>query len=54
LHLQVGGEPFVIRTETLGNIDKLNSVKGFTAPRDLIKVFDAETGLALSGQTRVE
>lgn len=54
LHLSVGGEPFVIRTETLGNIDKLDTVKGFTAPQELIKVFDAQTGLALSGQTRVE
>ncbi len=54
LHLSIGGEPFVIRTETLGNIDKLDDVKGFTVPPELIKVFDAHTGLALSGQTRVE
>jgi multiple sugar transport system ATP-binding protein len=54
LHLTVAGEPFVIRTETLGNIEKLNDVKGFTACSTLSKVFDAQTGMALSGQIRVE
>ncbi|MGJ8610317.1 MAG: ABC transporter ATP-binding protein [Octadecabacter sp.] len=53
LHMTVGGEPFVIRTDTLGRMDELNAVKGFTAQPDLIKVFDADTGMALSGQTRV-
>ena len=53
LHMSIDGAPFVIRTETLGKMDKLNSVKGFTAEPDLIKVFDADTGVALSGQIRV-
>ncbi|TCS60440.1 ABC transporter ATP-binding protein [Primorskyibacter sedentarius] len=53
LHMNLDGEPFVIRTETLGNMAKLNSVNGFTAKPELIKVFDANTGMALSGQTRV-
>ncbi|OAN76458.1 ABC transporter [Jannaschia sp. EhC01] len=53
LHMTVAGEPFVIREETLNNSEKLNDVKGFTACSSLIKVFDAQTGLALSGQTRV-
>ncbi|MBB5721834.1 multiple sugar transport system ATP-binding protein [Loktanella ponticola] len=53
LHTTIGGEPFVIRTETLGNMDQLNAVNGFTADPALIKVFDAETGVALSGQLRV-
>ena len=53
LHTTVGDEPFVIRTETLGNMASLDAVVGFTAQPDLIKVFDADTGLALSGQTRV-
>ncbi|MGV8988729.1 MAG: ABC transporter ATP-binding protein [Cypionkella sp.] len=53
LHMTLAGEPFVIRAETLGNIARLNAVKGFTVRQDLIKVFDAKTGLALSGQTRV-
>ncbi|WP_341367238.1 sn-glycerol-3-phosphate ABC transporter ATP-binding protein UgpC [Yoonia sp. BS5-3] len=52
LHVSIGGEPFVIRTETLGNMEMLNAVNGFTAAPDLIKVFDADTGVALSGQTR--
>ncbi|SFR45735.1 ABC transporter ATP-binding protein [Litoreibacter janthinus] len=54
LHMSIAGEPFVIRTETLGNINQLNDVTGFTASPDLIKVFDAKTGVALSGQVRVE
>jgi multiple sugar transport system ATP-binding protein len=53
LHTSVEGTPFVIRTETLGHINELNKVRGFTARTDLIKVFDAGTGRALSGQTRV-
>jgi multiple sugar transport system ATP-binding protein len=53
LHTSVGDEPFVIRAETLGNVATLNMVKGFTADPDLIKVFDAETGTALAGQTRL-
>jgi multiple sugar transport system ATP-binding protein len=54
LHMSIAGEPFVIRTETLGNIALLNSVNGFTAAPELIKLFDAKTGMALSGQMRVE
>lgn len=53
LHMTLGADPFVIRTETLGNMARLNAVKGFTVRPDLIKVFDAKTGLALSGQMRV-
>ncbi|MCK0119570.1 sn-glycerol-3-phosphate ABC transporter ATP-binding protein UgpC [Loktanella sp. F6476L] len=53
LHTTVGGEPFVIRTETLGKMAELESVNAFTADPELIKVFDAETGVALSGQLRV-
>lgn len=54
LHTTVSGHPFVIRTDTLGKMAQLNDIKGFTARPDLIKVFDAKTGKALSGQTRVE
>lgn len=53
MHMTLGNDPFVIRTETLGNMAKLNAVKGFKVQPDLIKVFDAKTGLALSGQMRV-
>ena len=53
LHMTLADQPFVIRAETLGNMSKLNAVRGFTVKKDLIKVFDAKTGMALSGQTRV-
>ena len=53
LHMTPGGEPFVIRTETLGNMAKLDAVSGFTVQPDVIKVFDAHTGVALSGRARV-
>ncbi|SNR44230.1 ABC transporter ATP-binding protein [Puniceibacterium sediminis] len=53
LHTMIAGDPFVIRTETLGNMERLNAVSGFTVEPHLIKVFDAKTGAALSGQTRV-
>ena len=53
LHMSVEGARFVIRTPTLGNINLLNAVTGFTAPPELMRVFDAITGMALSGQMRV-
>ncbi|MEP3345787.1 MAG: sn-glycerol-3-phosphate ABC transporter ATP-binding protein UgpC [Litoreibacter sp.] len=53
LHMSLGGDPFVIRTDTLGRMADLDAVNGFTVKPDLIKVFDADTGVALSGQTRV-
>lgn len=43
---------FVIRTETLGNLERLSAVTGFRVDPALVRVFDAETGLALGGQTR--
>ncbi|AUH32550.1 ABC transporter ATP-binding protein [Paracoccus tegillarcae] len=52
LHANIDGNLFVIRTDTLGNMDRLDAVTGFTVPADLIKVFDAKTGMALAGQTR--
>ncbi|MCF2904220.1 sn-glycerol-3-phosphate ABC transporter ATP-binding protein UgpC [Octadecabacter sp. CECT 8868] len=52
LHTTVGDDPFVIRTDTLGKMGTLDAVTGFTAQPDLIKVFDADTGMALAGQTR--
>lgn len=50
LHATLGGEPFVIRTETLGKHNALGGVSGFTIRPDLIRVFDGETGEALPGQ----
>ena len=52
LHTTVGEDAFVIRTDTLGKMDMLESITGFTAQPDLIKVFDADTGMALAGQMR--
>lgn len=54
VHTSVGSDAFVIRTETLGHLGSLENIKGFRVKQDLIKVFDAKTGAALSGQTRVE
>ncbi|RJE78636.1 ABC transporter ATP-binding protein [Paracoccus sp. JM45] len=53
LHATVGDDQFVIRTETLGKIDQLDHVNGFTVDPTLIRIFDAKTGKALGGQTRV-
>ncbi|WP_439137856.1 ABC transporter ATP-binding protein [Roseicyclus sp.] len=50
IHASLAGEPFVIRTETMGQTTSLNHVSGFTVPPHLIRVFDAETGAALPGQ----
>ena len=44
------GEPFVIRTETVGQMHILDGISGFTIAPHLIKVFDAETGRTLPGQ----
>ncbi|WP_045390396.1 ABC transporter ATP-binding protein [Falsirhodobacter sp. alg1] len=53
LHTTLGEHPFVIRAETLGNMSSLNDVTGFTVKPELIRIFDAKTGAALAGQTRV-
>ena len=50
IHGSLDGEPFVIRTETLGQMDILDGISGFKIDPDLIRVFDAGSGLALSGQ----
>jgi len=50
IHASLDGEPFVIRTETMGKINALNEVSGFTIEPHLIRVFDAKTGAALPGQ----
>ena len=50
IHGHLQAEPFVIRTETLGQMDILEGISGFKIAPDLIRVFDAKTGLALPGQ----
>jgi len=52
LHASLDGDPFVIRTDTLGKLGVLDSVTGFTVSPELIKVFDGQTGVALAGQER--
>ena len=50
IHAALQGEPFVIRTETLGHLGMLDGISGFTIEPNLIRVFDAESGMALPGQ----
>jgi len=52
LHASIGDDAFVIRTETLGKVDQLEHVTGFTVAPDLIRIFDAQTGKAFAGQVR--
>lgn len=51
LHATVGDESFIIKVETHGDIDHLQGISQVYAPKSLIKLFDAETGLAITGQT---
>ncbi|MBV2361556.1 sn-glycerol-3-phosphate ABC transporter ATP-binding protein UgpC [Thalassococcus sp. CAU 1522] len=50
IHATLGDKPFVIRTETVGNMQALDHVTGFTVPPHLIRIFDADSGTALPGQ----
>ncbi len=50
VHATLGEKPFVIRTETIGKLEVLDNVSGFTIDPKLVRVFDAETGVALPGQ----
>ena len=50
IHATLQDDPFVIRTETVGQMAILDGISGFTIAPDLIRVFDAETGQALPGQ----
>lgn len=48
LHAHHGDNSMVFKAETLGDIAHLSGVREVHVPADLIKVFDAETGHALS------
>ncbi|SDF46013.1 ABC transporter ATP-binding protein [Limimaricola pyoseonensis] len=50
IHASLQGDPFVIRTNTVGQMNILDGIKGFTIEPHLVKVFDARTGNALPGQ----
>ena len=52
LHATIGSDSIVLRTGTLGGVSNLQSVTGFLINPELIKVFDADTGLAIAGQDR--
>lgn len=46
LHTHVSDLPFVIKAETNGSVEHLQNVSEVSIDKDLIKVFDKETGLA--------
>ncbi|MFK7893467.1 MAG: ABC transporter ATP-binding protein, partial [Granulosicoccus sp.] len=50
LHTTLAQKPFIIKTETEGYFDTLNTVSAFSVNPAQIKVFDTETGRVL-GQT---
>ncbi|SDJ54857.1 ABC transporter ATP-binding protein [Aliiruegeria lutimaris] len=50
IHAKLSGEPFVIRTDTVGHLGVLDGISGFTVEPNLVRVFDAESGSALPGQ----
>ncbi|MGQ7847219.1 ABC transporter ATP-binding protein [Granulosicoccus sp. 3-233] len=47
IHASVGGEPFVIKTPTHGDITHLNDVKQFFVDVGRVKIFDENSGSAL-------
>lgn len=50
LHASIGGDPFIVKAETHGNATQLNRVTGFTIPPEMVRVFDAASGMAFVGQ----
>ncbi|WP_417209083.1 ABC transporter ATP-binding protein [Antarctobacter sp.] len=54
IHANLQGDPFVIRTDTVGQMNILDGISGFTIAPHLIKVFDAQNGQALPGQVLVQ
>ncbi|MEP0940759.1 MAG: sn-glycerol-3-phosphate ABC transporter ATP-binding protein UgpC [Rhizobiaceae bacterium] len=44
LHATFGGEPFILKADTNGDIAHLSGVDKVHIPADLVKIFDAETG----------
>ena len=49
LHATIGEQAVIMKTETHGDIDHLSGVSKVYAPKNLVKVFDAESGLAIAG-----
>jgi len=50
LHASIGEHPVVVKAETHGDTTHLYEVKQVYAPPQLVSVFDAESGTALTGQ----
>ena len=50
IHATLNDSPFVIRTETIKRAPSTASHQNFTIAPELLRIFDAETGLALPGQ----
>jgi len=50
LHASIGEHSLIIKTETHGDIDHLSSVSEVYAPPNLVSVFNADTGVALTGR----
>jgi multiple sugar transport system ATP-binding protein len=50
IHASLMGAPFVIRTDTVGRMNLLEAISGFTIEPHLVRVFDAKTGESLPGQ----
>ena len=50
LHASIGEHPMIIKAETHGDIEHLSGVSEIYAPPQLVSVFDAKTGAALTGQ----
>ena len=50
IHASLMGEPFVIRTDTVGQMGVLDGISGFTIDPKLVRVFDGKSGAALPGQ----
>ena len=49
LHATIGEQSVIIKTETHGDIGHLSGVTQVYAPKNLVKVFDAKSGLAIAG-----
>jgi len=54
IHATLNDIPLVLRASTIGGVENLQSVSGFNIKPELIKVFDSDTGVVLSGQERTE
>ncbi|ERP96681.1 sn-glycerol-3-phosphate ABC transporter ATP-binding protein [Labrenzia sp. C1B10] len=50
IHTTLLGEPFIIRAGTIGQMNVLKGVSGFSVKPHLVHVFDAQTGSAFPGQ----